>query len=269
VSESTIEWKRVIGIVGGLGPYAHLEFERLILAETEKRLGRAARDQDYPDWVVVSVPGTPDRTLAMREQAPDPVPNLTRAVKMLGEAADFAIVACNSAHAFLEEVRLRTQVPVLDMIALTAEHATQYGDSIGLLATTGTVENRLYADAAARAQVWAEFIAPFDLPGGADLQQDLVMEPIYGPVTMGGIDLGGIKSGALSNVVARDEIAGRLTDAALRLVDHGAQAIVMGCTEIPLALGRGEIGGVPLIDPMQVAAEAAVAIAAGERPLPV
>jgi len=269
VSLSNTKWERVIGIVGGLGPHAHMELERQILAETEKRLGRPAQDQDYPDWVVVSIPGTPDRTLAIREQAPDPVPNLTHAVKILDESADFAVVACNSAHAFLEEVRLRTQVPILDMVAVTAERAAQYGDSIGLLATTGTIENQLYTEAAARAQVWVEFIAPLDLEGGPDLQQDLVMEPIYGPVTMGGIDLGGIKSGALGNVVARDEIVGRLTDAALRLVDHGAQAIVMGCTEIPLALGHGEIGGVPLIDPMQVAAEAAVAIAAGERPLPV
>ncbi len=269
MSPSQTKWQRVIGIVGGLGPHAHLELERQILAETEKRLGRAALDQDYPDWVVMSVPGTPDRTLAMQGKAPDPVPNLARAVKKLDEVADFAIVACNSAHAFLEEVRLRTQVPILDMVALTAERAAQYGDSVGLLATTGTVENRLYPEAAARAQVWVEFIAPLDLKGGEDLQRELVTEPIYGPVTMGGIDLGGIKSGSLNNVVAHDEIVGRLTDAALRLVDHGAQAIVLGCTEIPLALGRGEIGGVPLIDPMQVAAEAAVQIAAGDRPLPV
>lgn len=269
MSLSHIKWQRVIGIVGGLGPHAHLELERLILAETENRLGRAARDQDYPEWVVVSIPGTPDRTLAMMGQAPDPVPSLTRAVKKLDETADFAMVACNSAHAFLEEVRLRTQMPILDMVALTAERAAQYGESIGLLATTGTVDNRLYPEAASRAGVWVEFIAPSDLLGGADLQRELVTEPVYGPVTMGGIDLGGIKSGSLNNVIAREEIVGRLTDAALRLVDHGVDAIVMGCTEIPLALGRGEIGGVPLIDPMQVAAEAAVAIAAGERPLPV
>ena len=263
-----IKWERVIGIVGGLGPYAHLELERQILLATEKRLGRAAADQDYPEWAVVSVPGTPDRTLAMQGKAPDPVPSLTRAVKKLDDVADFAVIACNSAHAFLEEVRLRTQMPILDMVALAAERAAEHGESIGLLATTGTVENRLYADAASRAGVWVEFIAPLDLPGGADLQHDLVMEPIYGPVTMGGVDLGGIKSGALSNIIAREEIVGRLTDAALRLVDHGVDAIVMGCTEIPLALGHKAIGGIPLIDPMQVAAEAAVLIAAGERPLP-
>jgi aspartate racemase len=205
----------------------------------------------------------------MRGRAPDPVPFLTKAVKRLDGAADFAVMACNSAHAFLEEVKLRTQMPMLDMIALTAEHAAQYGESIGLLATTGTIENSLYSDAAARAQVWVEFISPLDLPGGHDLQNDLVTEPIYGPVRLGDVDLGGVKSGSLDNSLARDEIVGRLTDAALRLVDNGVQAIVMGCTEIPLALGHSEIGGVPLIDPMQVAAEAAVAIAAGERPLPV
>jgi aspartate racemase len=263
------EWKRVIGVVGGLGPYAHVEFERQLLAATALRLGRTPKDQDYPDWVLVSVPGTPDRTLALRGEAADPVPNLTRAVKMLDGVADFAVIACNSAHAFLDEVRMRTQMPILDMIELTAEHVTKYGDTIGLLATTGTLDNRLFAEAASRAGIWVEFIAPSDLPDGDALQRELVMNSVYGPVTIGDIDIGGIKAGALDNVVARDEIVNRLTEAALHLIDRGAKAIVMGCTEIPLALGHGDIEGIPLIDPMRVAAEAAVAIAAGERPLPV
>ena len=47
-------WKRVIGIMGGLGPHAHIELERLILAETERVIGRPALDQDYPPWILSS-----------------------------------------------------------------------------------------------------------------------------------------------------------------------------------------------------------------------
>ena len=59
------KWKRVIGILGGLGPHAHVEFERLLLARTEAGLDRPARDQDYPPWLLSSVPPTPDRPRAI------------------------------------------------------------------------------------------------------------------------------------------------------------------------------------------------------------
>ena len=67
---------------------------------------------------------------------------------------------------------------------------------------------------------------------------------------------------------ARRRLAGPLGEAAGRLAKLGAQAIILACTEIPLALGREPIGGVQIIDPIRVAARAAVAIARGDRELP-
>ena len=49
-------WKHTIGIIGGLGPYAHIEFETLLLSAAETALGGAALDQDYPSWVLSSMP---------------------------------------------------------------------------------------------------------------------------------------------------------------------------------------------------------------------
>ena len=62
--------RRVIGIAGGMGPYAHLEFERRLLAAVE----RPSSDQEYPEWVVSSIPDTPDRTVALLEGGPSPIP---------------------------------------------------------------------------------------------------------------------------------------------------------------------------------------------------
>jgi len=52
--------ERLIGIVGGLGPFAHIDFERKLLAAASEVIG-ARRDQDFPQWVLSSIPRTPDR----------------------------------------------------------------------------------------------------------------------------------------------------------------------------------------------------------------
>jgi aspartate/glutamate racemase len=94
------------------------------------------------------------------------------------------------------------------------------------------------------------------------------MRPIYGPLREGRRQPGGIKCGG-----DRDPETGAfhrdvLEDAVRRLAGAGAVCVVTGCTEIPLALGRDPVDGTPLLDPLDLAARAAVRIARGELPLP-
>jgi hypothetical protein len=65
-------WRHVIGIVGGMGPLEHIEFERQLLVATRKRLGRPPTDQDSPEWIASSIPDTPDRTKALLGDGPPP-----------------------------------------------------------------------------------------------------------------------------------------------------------------------------------------------------
>jgi aspartate racemase len=260
-------WKHVIGIVGGLGPHAHVEFESLLLEATGKALGRPPRDQDYPSWVVSSIPSTPDRTRALLEGAESPVEAILESASRLSPAS-FAVIPCNTAHAFLEEVRLRAALPFLDMIQVTAGRAlSQVGTRgvIGLLAATGTLKAEVYQKAIRAAGPQAGIVSPLDLPNGEELQERLVMEPVFGPRRAGG----GIKSGAFRDPGKREELAEPLRDAARRLAAAGASVVLTACTEIPLVLGRDSLGSIPLLDPMAVAAEEAIEIALGRRPLPV
>jgi aspartate racemase len=120
-------WKRVIGIMGGLGPHAHIELERLILAATADILGRPAQDQDYPAWILSSVPATPDRTAALLSGGPSPLAALEESARRLcGRfGADFAVIPCNTAHAFLEELRPRVSIPIFDMVTETVKEALE------------------------------------------------------------------------------------------------------------------------------------------------
>ncbi len=253
--ERPATWERVLGIVGGLGPHAHLEFERRLLAA----VADAGRDQDYPPWLLSSIPATPDRTAAFSGRGPTPVPALVESLRRLEGHADFAVITCNSAHIFLDEVRQQVDLPILHLVEETiAAAARRRWHRVGLLATTGTLESGLYPRAARRIAPRLEIVSPLDLPEGARLQEELVMRPIYD----------GVKADREHHPETGQPYADLLRDAARCLAAAGAEGIITGCTEIPLALGRDSIEGTPLLDPMEVAAVEAIRIARGERPLP-
>lgn len=274
-----LAWKRVIGIVGGLGPHAHIELERLMLQAASDRLDRPANDQDYPEWVLSSVPGTPDRTRAIIGEGPSPFAELARSLSRLSGSAppwraDFAVIACNTAHHYLDALRQISPIPILDMVGetiATAGKRISKGARLGILATSGTLQAGLYPSAAKRLGLHVEIISLLNCTHagccGDELQERLVMEPIYGPIAGDRRTGGGIKSGLLSSTQSNDAKA-RLVEAVQILTRAGAEMVVLGCTELPLALGRQAVQGTPVLDPLEVAANAAVEIALDERPLP-
>ncbi|MCY3963901.1 MAG: amino acid racemase [Acidobacteria bacterium] len=246
--------ERLIGIVGGLGPFAHVDFERKLLDAASELIG-ARRDQDFPQWVLSSIPQTPDRTEAFFGEAEDPTPSLSQSLERLrGAGADFAVVACNTAHLFLERLREESPLPIVSLIEVTADEAARIapGGSVGLLATSGTLRSRLYHDPLEARGLRP--VSPFDLEGGETLQRRNVMEPIYGPFVDGRHQGGGIKtdggSGGARALLA--EAAGRLVE------EGGADVLIAGCTEIPLALEGTEVAGRPLLDPAALLATAAI-----------
>jgi aspartate racemase len=238
---------KVLGILGGLGPWAHVDLERKLLAAARELAG-AVRDQDYPEWIVASVPQTPDRTAAI-DGGPSPLPWLLRGLRRL-EGADFVVVACNSAHHFLDELRRDSGMEILDMIdecAAAVAGRVEAGSPVGVLATTGTLKSGLYHRALEERGLRP--VSPLDAGGGEELQQ-AVMTAIYGDETTPGIKAEG----------PTPEAREALTGAAEALVeDLGCRALIAACTEVPLALTAPEVCGVPLVDSVAVVARAAVA----------
>jgi len=268
-------WPRTIGILGGLGPHAHVELERLLLRAAESRIGRAASDQDYPPWLLVSASDTPDRTAALHG-GPSPVDALVHALRWLAgtserPGADFAVMACNAAHVWLDELLRQGGLPIVDAPAEALRAALDRAGkaaTIGILGTTATIEAQVYPQAARRAGLDARLVTLLDLQADRDaawlLQEELVMTPVYGSPRDGRRTGGGIKSGRCDLTAA----ATPLRRAVRSLSGIGADVVVLGCSEIPLALGRDPLDGVTLVDPMEVAARVAIEIAAGDRPLP-
>jgi aspartate racemase len=250
-----------------MGPYAHIEFERRLLAAIEQPVS----DQDYPEWVVSSVPHTPDRTVALLAGGPSPMPWLLRSFERLSRCADFAVLTCITAHAFLDEIRAQVALPILDIVELTlAEAALRHGPDarVGILATTGALCGGVYHRAAARAAPGLALISLLDLEEGDSLQEESLMRPIYGPLRAGQRGPGGIKAGGDRDLETGTPHRDTLASAVRRLAQAGASCVVAGCTEIPLALGRAPVDDTPLLEPLDLAARAAVRIARGDLPLP-
>jgi aspartate racemase len=237
---------KTIGILGGMGPEATAHFFRLII-----RLTKAARDQEHLPVVVNNEPRVPDRTAAVLCGGPSPLPRLVKGAEVLARAgADFIVIPCVTAHYYLERLRRRSSVPVLSLVEAAAERVSRLRPAvkkIGLLATSGTVAAGVLHDALESRGI--AVITP-GKPG-----QERLMRAIYGRK--------GIKAGATEGE-PRETVVGL----ARELVAAGAQAIVAGCTEVPLVLRQEDIG-VPLVDPMEEGARVAVKAAGGRlRPRP-
>lgn len=225
--------EKIIGILGGMGPEATADLYLRIIRATP-----AKRDQDHPRVIIYSNSKVPDRTPAILGTGPSPMPELIRAGKRLEEAgADFIVIPCNTAHYFLGELRKELRVPILDMIKLSAERARRSFPKVkraGLLATDGTVKSGLYR--AAFGEVGIEIVEP------SPEAQAEVMKAIYQCVKAGNL----IDGGLILRGVAKD------------LISAGAELIIFGCTEVSLVLKEGDVQA-PVLDPLQVLAEEAVA----------
>ncbi|MNK75498.1 Aspartate racemase [compost metagenome] len=226
-----------LGIVGGVGPAATVDFMGKVVAHTS-----AGRDQEHIKMVVEQNPQIPDRTANLLNDETDPTMAMYATCKRLESAGANAIaIPCNTAHAFVERIQAHLRVPIVNMLTETVEAIVQRygaGKTVGLLATSGTIKSQVYHEAARRAGL--QIIIP-----GADYQM-LVMESIYGDH--------GIKAGFTSGI-CKDQ----LLTAAEHLCELGADVLILGCTELPLVLEHSESfvikkHEVALVDPTTILA---------------
>ena len=233
---------KTIGVLGGMGPEAGSYFFERIVRETA-----AARDQDHPPVIVCSLPQVPDRTGAILRGGPSPVPALRRGLRALSRAgADFAVISCISAHYFYPRIAPTSPIPLINLIDETLAvigKMRPIPKTIGLIATTGTVRSGLIARAFGAAGI--AVISP------SARDQKRVMTAIYGKK--------GIKAGFTEGPPRTI-----LLEIAADLIGRGAQAVLAGCTEVPLVLRAADLP-VPLIEPMIIGARAAVR-RSGARP---
>ncbi len=227
---------QTIGVLGGMGPTATIDFMRMVI-----ELTAADRDQDHIPMVVHHNPRVPNRQDAMFLDGQDPGPVIGEMGRRLEAAgADFLVMPCNSAHSFVNELAKKTSVPFVSIVLATADASARFR-RVAVMATDGCLASGLYQDALTRRGV--EVIVPTDRQL-ADLMTLIAR----------------VKAGDTGSLVksSMQRIAGELLAA-------GAEAVIAGCTEIPLVLDSDTLGA-PVLSSTEELARVAVDMALGRTP---
>lgn len=224
----------VLGVLGGMGPAATLDFLTKLQALTP-----AERDQDHIRTLVDINPQVPDRNDPLNK----PGPVLAEMAGALhGAGADVLAIACNTAHAYADVITRASGLPLIDMIGTASAAARDSGARrAGVLGTRQAL--KLYREYLAAQGMGMVTLEP-------DRQEDF-MTLLYK-----------IKGGDRGPEV-RSGMAALTAD----LAAGGAEAIIAGCTEVPLVFEAGS-GRLPFIDAGEALARRCVAVCLGLEPVP-
>ena len=221
-----------LGILGGMGPAASAEFVVRLIAQTP-----ATRDQEHIPFVLWNNPQIPDRSTSMRNGTNEPLPLLIEGVAMLrAMSCDLIVIPCNSAHYCYDEL-IKYGIPIIhivDSVASELRNLNVVNQTIGVMGTQGTIEFGIYQNRLNR-QGW-NCIVP------TQHEMDTYVQPA--------IDL--IKAGKIK------ESQPLLINVIQNLIDRGATAVVLGCTELPLAIRITSENSVPIINSIDSLVSAAL-----------
>ncbi len=216
-----------LGILGGMGPEAGVEFARILIEKTSVQ-----RDQDHLPFLLLNWPRIPDRTAYLLGEGPDPVPFIKEGIRILkGAGATHIAIPCNTAHAFMERIGAPEDVKLYDMLQVALEWTEKKHPSVervGVLATKGTLISGIYR----------RYFGKYSLILPSEEEQEVVHRVIY----------------SLAKVGKMAEASLEFLKVADSLRKRGAQAVILGCTEIETALRKVRFA-LPFVKPMEALAE--------------
>lgn len=230
--------RNAIGVLGGLGPYAGLDLVRALFDETV-----AGNDQEHLPVTLISYPGRfPDRSawIAEPEFAPSPVPAMIDVLRRLHLAGCSLVgIPCNTAHAPILFDRLREameiegrKIQILHIVDAIVEMVRQRAPdarTVGILATGSAIESQIHQIGLEHAGMAAV------VPDSAI--QDTIQASIFNPKW-------GLKA---QSTPPSSRARAALLAGIEHLREKGADAVILGCTELPLAVPEAENDGTPLI----------------------
>ncbi|KAB8318342.1 aspartate/glutamate racemase family protein [Tolypothrix campylonemoides VB511288] len=221
---------RTLGLLGGMSWESTLPYYRIVNERVRNRLGglHSAR------LVLLSVDFAEVEALQRAGDWATAGALLADGARRLRAAGAEAIVVCtNTMHLVADAIEAAVDVPLLHIADATAQRMRAAGIArVALLGTRFTMEQAFYRDRLVA--------AGFDVRVPDAEERDDVHRIIYDELCRG---------------VVRDESRARYRAIIARLVDEGAQGVILGCTEIGLLVGA-EDAAVPLFDTARIHAEA-------------
>lgn len=224
-----------LGILGGMGPLASAS---LMMRLTQ--LTPAAIDQAHIPAILWSDPRIPDRPAGHSGQGENPLPWMLYGIRHLEAAgAKTIVIPCNTAHLWYDSLVAHASVPVIHIVDAVIENLKVQGIThgrIGLMGTAVTLQSELYQSRLR--QHGYECLVPTPEEFTMHCAQSIALT----------------KQGKLED--AQHAASPGVT----ALQARGAQAIILGCTELPLALPHAarDFWSIPIVDSIDALAYAAI-----------
>ena len=228
-----------IGIHSGMGTLAGHKFsERFHELLTLKYAGDKNGDHSYPTVITYSDSQTPKRDKSIDNKG-EMFNHLEKSTNVFKTAkANFILAPCNTLMHFREQLQKSSGIEIIDIIDATAKHTMKENPNIkkvGLLSTKATSKNRLYHKAFEKLGVEVEILDNESLD---EVDKHIAM-------TKKGYHLLGMK----------DDLQDDFLSKAKKLGDKGAEAIILGCTEIPLLVEQKKTkSGLPIVSSIEALA---------------
>ena len=222
-----------VGIIGGIGPASTLDYYSGIINKYRVK----ANDENYPEIIINSINMTEMLTYVSNKDWSSLTNMLLKAIKSLSDAgADFAAIASNTPHIVFDMVKEMSVLPLISIVLETCKYAKLKGcKKVVVIGTRFTMSNGFYRDAFERHGITA--VVP------SEAEQETIHN-LFFPNLENGIVIPEDKQNML-------KILSGLVD------EHHADAIVLGCTELPLMIKTGDVDTL-LLDTTQIHIDAIV-----------
>lgn len=217
-------WKK-IGILGGMGPEATAQLYFKIIRILQSKYG-AKKDKDFPEIVIVNLP-LPDVVEELQDGVKE---QLICGVKKLEAAGvDFIVVPCNTVCYFIESLRRAVPIPIISLpeeVAIVVNKLKL--KKVGLLGTKMTIDTRLFSNSMPEVEI------AYPTKSETKIITKIILEVLGGRKTT--------KSKVKTKMIIQ------------RLKSRGAQAVILGCTELSLLIKKSKY----VMDTLEILAEATV-----------
>ncbi len=225
-----------IGVLGGMSPESSLDYYRKFISLSQERLPEGR----YPEIVIYNL-NFEDFCKPVSQGKDKEVRTLLREklTDLEGAGVDFALMASNTPHMYYEELTEDISTPLLSIVEATAEAAKGRGyERVGLLGTDFTMTGGFYEKDFSEKDI--EIVVPEE--GDRKIVHDSIMNELV-------------------NGTILDSTRKELVDITKRMERaEGIEAVILGCTELPLILTEKE-AGIPVLDTTKIHVEAAFDLA--------
>lgn len=212
-----IQFNKHIGILGGMGPMAGANIFLKIINLAQNYYG-AVQDYEFPKITLLNFPlrGFDERGIVNKELVKKQL--LCAVVSLENSGCDFIIIACNTIHYFYEALQNVVKIPIINLISIVSyEVADSQYAKVGLLTSSSTNDFKLYKNKLGKSGV---------ISISANLEQQNLLDSVIYNVMSG-----------MNNDNDTKIIRGIINDMLLQ----GAEAIVLGCTELPLVIKQKDV----------------------------